>query len=68
MKEIDIKLSSVDVRVKTRKLRASWNPTMINDLSVDLSVDWAADFYRGYRADCRKESINNIFKNVKHDS
>ena len=33
MNEVNINMKSVEVKTKTRKIRTSWTPEMVNDVS-----------------------------------
>ena len=54
---IDLKITSILVEAKIREIKANYKREMAHDLSKFHSID-----YFDLRRDCRKESINKIFK------
>ena len=58
MKNIDIKITSKEIKTEIRTLRAKWTREMVNDLSYYGSID---EIYRKNR---RKGKIIKIFENL----
>ena len=69
MKEINIKMTSVEVKAEVRELRCKYTREMAKDIEVFYNA--GIDPYLGMdgfmRRTLRKESINNIFNITKHD-
>jgi hypothetical protein len=66
MKEISIKMSSVEVKLKTRKLRANWSQEIITDINntngfYGLDEKMAKELASAIRREYRQKSIINIF-------
>lgn len=65
MKELNINITSVEVKAKTRKLRAKWTPEMAKEIKYHASIDpYELDeiYMKELRRSNRRNSINNIFK------
>jgi len=66
MKSIDIKMTSVEVKSKTRAIKATWNRELVKDLEVFTGIDSSSFenyFVKEMRREMRKKSINKIFQN-----
>jgi hypothetical protein len=66
MKSIDIKMTSVEVKSKTRAIKATWTPELVKDLEVFAGIDSSSFenyFVKEMRREMRKKSINKIFQN-----
>ena len=64
-------MKSIEVKAKTRALRATWTRKLADDLSMYHNLDvekelayLLKDEIRKQRASNRKKSINNIFNNL----
>jgi hypothetical protein len=66
MKSIDIEMTSVEVKAKTRAIKATWNRELVKDLEVFTGIDSSSFenyFVKEMRREMRKKSINKIFQN-----
>jgi hypothetical protein len=66
MKSIDIEMTSVEVKSKTRAIKATWNRELVKDLEVFTGIDSSSFenyFVKEMRREMRKKSINKIFQN-----
>jgi hypothetical protein len=66
MKSIDIEMTSVEVKSKTRAIKATWNRELVKDLEVFTRIDSSSFenyFVKEMRREMRKKSINKIFQN-----
>ncbi len=61
MTEINIVMTSIEVKVDTKALRCNYTREMARDISMCVPM-------LDSRRDIRKESINKIFKTKKHDN
>ena len=64
-------MKSIEVKAKTRALRATWTRELADDLSMYHNLDvekelayLLKDEIRKQRSSNRKKSINNIFNNL----
>jgi hypothetical protein len=67
MKEINIKMTSVEVKAEVRELRCKYTREMAKDIEVFYNIDPSLGVDGFMRRTLRKESINNIFNITKHD-
>jgi hypothetical protein len=59
MKNIDIKITSKEIKTEIRTLRSKWTREMVNDLSSYGNIDEI------YRKNKRKRKIIKIFENLE---
>jgi hypothetical protein len=66
MKEINLKVKSVNVEVKSRKLRYDYSREMLKDLNsfhnLDFDYELEKILYNELRATMRKKKIENLTK------
>lgn len=67
MKEINIKMTSVEVKAEVRELRCKYTREMARDINMYSGIDPSLGMDGFMRRTLRKESINNIFNITKHD-
>lgn len=60
MKEINIEITSIEVKAETRKLRCEYTREMVSEIHAYSGLD-----INVFRNKLRKKSINNIFNNNK---
>lgn len=65
MKEIDIKITSVEVVAEARKLRCNYTKEMITDIKSYSGISYDE---LGIKPINRINSINKIFKTKEHDN
>ena len=67
MNEVNMKVTSIEVKAEVRELRCEWTREMANEIHSYSGMD--NDFGLGdfIRTTSRKDSIDNIFKITKHD-
>lgn len=66
MKSIDINMTSVEVKSKTRAIKATWTPELAKDIQSLTDFDMSSfEQYiaKELRKESRKNSINKIFQN-----
>ncbi len=64
MKSIDINMTTVEVKAKTRALKCEWTSEMVKDLEVYQGInidDFTKELARQMRVSERKKKIQNLF-------
>ena len=71
MKEINLNMKSVEVKTKTRPIRANWTSEMAQDLSTYYGMDNISSIeialLKEIIKEKRKNKINKIYKSQKHN-
>lgn len=66
MKDIILNMTSVEVKSKTKQLRATWSKEIVQDLQSYHGFDtdaFAKELVKNMRRERRQKSIKNIFSN-----